>query len=51
MLINSLCETLGVTKTKLSRLLKHLVYDGVYADNEERVSGYAAHSSRIFHKL
>ena len=39
MLIDTLCETLGVTKTKLSRLLKHLVYDGVYADQEERIEG------------
>ena len=39
MLVNTLCESLGVTKSKLSRLLKHLVYDGVYADVEERISG------------
>lgn len=30
---------LGVSKMKLSRLLKHLVYDGVYADANERVAG------------
>ena len=29
----------GVSKTKLSRILTHLVYDGVYANNEERVMG------------
>ena len=39
MLIKTLCETLGVTTSKLSRILKHLVYDGVYADVEERVAG------------
>ena len=39
MVINALCETLGVTKSKLSRLLKHLVYDGVYAGKEERIAG------------
>ena len=39
MLISTLCETLGVTRTKLSQLLKHLVYDGVYASPEERVAG------------
>ena len=31
--------TLGVTKSKLARILKHLVYDGVYADVEERIAG------------
>ena len=39
MVINTLCETLGVTKMKLSRILKHFVYDGVYASKEERVRG------------
>ena len=39
MLIEVLCETLGVTKTKLSKILKHLIYDGVYADKEERLLG------------
>ena len=29
----------GVTETKLSKLLKHLIYDGVYASMEERVAG------------
>ena len=31
MVINVLCETLGYTKTKLAKVLKHFVYDGVYA--------------------
>ena len=39
MLIQTLCETLGVSKSRLARILKHLVYDGVYASNEERVAG------------
>ena len=39
MLIEVLCETLGVSKTKLSKILKHLIYDGVYADKEERLLG------------
>ena len=28
MVIKTLCETLGFTKSKLSNILKHLVYDG-----------------------
>ena len=39
MLINTLIETLGVTRTRLAVLLVHFVYDGVYATKEERVSG------------
>ena len=39
MVIETLCETLGYTKSKLSNVLKHFVYDGVYANSEERVSG------------
>ena len=39
MVVNTLCETLGFSKTKLSRVLKHFVYDGVYADKEERIAG------------
>ena len=39
MLIDTLCETLGFTKMRLSRVLKHLVYDGVYASPEERIAG------------
>ena len=31
MVVNTLCETLGVTKQKLASILKHFVYDGVYA--------------------
>ena len=38
-LINTLIETLGVTRTRLAVLLVHFVYDGVYATKEERVSG------------
>ena len=39
MLIRTLCETLGVSESKLARILTHLVYDGVYANREERVQG------------
>ena len=39
MVIETLCETLGFSKSKLSRILKHFIYDGVYADKEERVEG------------
>ena len=28
-----------MTKSRLARILKHLVYDGVYADVEERIAG------------
>ena len=40
MLIKVLCDTLGVTESKLSRILKHLVYDGVYA-GELRITIHA----------
>ena len=39
MLISALTETLGVTETKLAKIFKHLVYDGVYASQEERIRG------------
>ena len=39
MLINTLVETLGVTRTRLASMLVHFVYDGVYATKDERVSG------------
>ena len=31
MVIKVLCETLGLTKEKLSKMLVHFIYDGVYA--------------------
>ena len=31
MIIKVLCETLGLTKEKLSQMLVHFIYDGVYA--------------------
>ena len=37
--VEALMETLGVTKTRLANLLRHLVYDGVYAMDEQRVGG------------
>ena len=39
MVVRVLNETLGLTNTKLARILKHFVYDGVYASNEERIKG------------
>ena len=39
MLISVLTETLGITQSKLASILKHLVYDGVYASPQERVRG------------
>ena len=39
MLISALTETLGVTETKLAKIFKHLVYNGVYASQEERIRG------------
>ena len=37
--VEALMETLGLTKTRLANLLRHFVYDGVYATAEQRVSG------------
>ena len=31
MVVNVLCETLGLTQAKLSQMLVHFIYDGVYA--------------------
>ena len=39
MVIDVLCETLGVSRNRLATILTHLIYDGVYASPEERVSG------------
>ena len=39
MLISVLTETLGITETKLASIFTHLVYDGVYASKEDRISG------------
>ena len=39
MVINTLTDTLGITRSKLSTILVHFVYDGVYATKEERVYG------------
>ena len=39
MVINVLTETLGLTQTKLATILRHFVYDGVYASPQERVRG------------
>ena len=39
MVINTLCLSLGYTRTKLAQRLRHFIYDGVYASPEERVSG------------
>lgn len=39
MVVSVLKETLGLTDTQLARILRHFVYDGVYASKEERVRG------------
>ena len=39
MLVQTLVETLGITRTRLASVLVHFVYDGVYATKDERVSG------------
>ena len=39
MVINTLTETLGVTRSKLATMIIHFVYDGVYASKDERVRG------------
>ena len=39
MVVDTLMETLGLTKTQLALTLKHFVYDGVYATTEERTHG------------
>lgn len=31
MVIKTLCDTLGIGESKLAQILKHFVYDGVYA--------------------
>jgi hypothetical protein len=38
-LVESLKRTLGITTARLRRILKHLVYDGVYATKEQRTGG------------
>ena len=37
--VRDLCETLGVTKTRLAVILLHFAYDGVYATTQQRVDG------------
>ena len=39
MLVQTLVETLGISRTRLASVLVHFVYDGVYATKDERVSG------------
>ena len=39
MVIRVLTETLGLTETKLATILRHFVYDGVYASKQERIRG------------
>ena len=48
MVIHTLCDTLGYSKSKLSKVLKHFVYDGVYANREERISGGGSLELRKF---
>ena len=39
MVVNTLKETLGFSNTKLAFVLKHFVYDDVYATTEEKIHG------------
>jgi hypothetical protein len=39
MVVRSLKETLGLTRTQLATVLVHFAYDGVYASPDERVDG------------
>ena len=39
MLVQTLVETLGISRTRLASVLVHFVYDGVYATKAERVAG------------
>ena len=39
MLATALMQSLRLTKASLARILRHVVYDGVYADTSERVRG------------
>ena len=39
MLVQTLVDTLGITRSRLANALVHFVYDGVYATKAERVSG------------
>ena len=39
MVIRVLCDTLGVSMIKLAKILVHFIYDGVYANSEERTEG------------
>ena len=38
-LVESVCKTLGITRAKSAKLLRHLAYDGVYATTEQRTGG------------
>ena len=35
MVIKTLCDTLGIGESKLAQILKHFVYDGVYAGKNQ----------------
>ena len=39
MVVSTLCETLGLTRTEVSLKLVHFVHDGVYNDAEQRIRG------------
>ena len=39
MVVRVLTSTLGYSRTKLANVLKHFSYDGVYANQDERVAG------------
>lgn len=39
MVVDTLTSTLGYSRTELANRIRHISYDGVYADTEERVAG------------
>ena len=39
MLVQTLVDTLGISRARLANVLVHFVYDGVYATKAERVAG------------
>jgi hypothetical protein len=38
-LVDTQCSTLGITRSRLGKMLRHLAYDGVYATTEQRTGG------------
>ena len=46
--VSSLMRTLGVSRTRLAKILRHMAYDGVYATKEQRTAGGGSLSLIIF---